>query len=639
MFITHIKKWRNRKDGLDDNLYFGYTYYRLSEAFRDAEGRPRNRVVMGLGELTGLSKAERNELGDLLTVMIDRGEMALSTNIQVQELALHYYNLYSESRLKAQEAAKAQSSLREATRLEAERRRKEMVMVKLSSLRQKTARTVGAENICLDTVKQLAIRQFLTSHGFSEIQTDMAIMQIIARAIYPGSELRTVRCLQENSALCELLGISPENVNKDILYRTARKLWDVHREMESYLHNRVCNLFGIEEKIYLFDLTNTYFEGRMEASRLCAYGRSKERCDDCKIVVLAAVVNSDGLLVRTEIFEGNRQDVTTLEEVIGSLDRGLPKRKKIIVMDAGFSSESNLQWLVSHHYDYITVMRSHGQQYTPASDIIKKVSDNKEQEIRLQKVRVEGCAGMVLLVDSDAKTIKERSMEEKAAARYEEGLKAIGKGIEGKGVKGRDALQRRLGRLHSRYANASKAYNVTFEYDGKGRALSMAYTRNREYAEGKSRMHGKYLLRTSLDEQNETDIWTFYNVIRTVEETFKTLKSDLDIRPVFHKGDKGTKAHLNLAVLAYWIVSTTKYRLKSKGIHVRWRELLRIMSTQVRVSAEFETDRNHQVIIRRSTEPEEKLLVIYNALGLKAGSMVKLKSVVHPKAPPKKLDG
>ena len=89
-----------------------------------------------------------------------------------------------------------------------------MVMVKRSSLRQKTARTVGAENICLDTVKQLAIRQFLTSHGFSEIQTDMAIMQIIARAIYPGSELRTVRCLQENSALCELLGISPENVNR-----------------------------------------------------------------------------------------------------------------------------------------------------------------------------------------------------------------------------------------------------------------------------------------------------------------------------------------------------------------------------------------------------------------------------------------
>ena len=235
--------------------------------------------------------------------------------------------------------------------------------------------------------------------------------------------------------------------------------------------------------------------------------------------------------------------------------------------------------------------------------------------------------------------LKKREQEEKAAARYEEGLKAIGKGIEGKGVKERDALQRRLGSLQSRYANASKAYNVTFEYDGKGRALSMEYTRNREYAEEKNRMHGKYLLRTSLNEQNETDIWTFYNVIRTVEETFKTLKSDLDIRPVFHKGDKGTKAHLNLAVLAYWIVSTTKYRLKSKGIHVRWRELLRIMSTQVRVSAEFETDRNHQVIIRRSTEPEEKLLVIYNALGLKAGSMVKLKSVVHPKAPPKKLDG
>ena len=490
MFITYTKKWRKCEDRDDDNLFIGYNYYRLSEAYRDRNGRPRNRVVMGLGELSGFSKEERNGLADLLTAMIERGEMALCSNSKVQDAALRYYNEYLENRRKALLAAEAEEKLREAARLEAERRRRETVPVKLSSLRQTTARHVGAENVCLDTIRKLGIRPFLLSHGFNGKQADTAVMQIIARAIYPGSELRTVRCLQENSALCELLGIHPEDITKDTLYRSAWKLWDIHREMEDHLHARVVDMFNIEEKIYLFDLTNTYFEGRMEESELCAYGRSKEKRDDCKIVVLAAVVNTEGLLVRTEIFEGNRQDVTTLQEVIGSLDDGLSHTRRIVVMDAGFSSEANLEWL-----------------------------------------------------------------------------------------------------------------------------------------------------RTTLDSRDETSIWTFYNVIRTVEETFKTLKTDLDIRPVFHKTDEGTKAHLNLAVLAYWIVSTTRYRLRESGITVRWSELLRILSTQVRVTAVFETDNNHRIAIRRSTEPESKVEAIYTALDISSCSVVRLKSVVHPKEPPEKSGG
>lgn len=636
MFITHIKKWRQKgKEG--ENLFVGYNYYRLSESYRDAEGRPRNRVVMGLGELIGLTKDERKELADLLSAMITRGEFALSTNKVIEKMAVHYYNVYCEDRRKIREAAEAKERLREAARLEKERRLRETVRVKLSSLRQKEARSIGAENVCLNTVRRLDIKSFLLSHGFSKNQLNIALMQIIARAVYPGSELRTVRCLQENSALCELLGIKSQSINKDVLYRTALKLWGVHRELETFLHERVCDLFSLEEKIYLFDLTNTYFEGRMENSRICAYGRSKEKRNDCKIVALAAVVNTDGLLVRTEIFEGNRQDVTTLEEVIGSLDKSSNDKKKIIVMDAGFSSEANLEWLRANHYDYITVMRSDGREYVPLSDIIEKVSDNKKQEIRLQKVSVDNRQDSLLLVDSDSKALKEHSMDERAAARYEEGLKAIKKGVEGKGTKNRDALQRRLGRLQSKYANAEKAYSVNFQFNDKNRAIGMNYSRNEDYTLKKRKLHGKYILRTTLSEENEKNIWTFYNVIRTVEETFKTLKSDLDIRPVFHKSDDGTKAHLNLAVLAYWVVSVTKYRLKQQNINVRWSELLRILSTQVRVTAEIETEDNHRVVIRRNTEPEEKLSTIYKALNMESTQFVGLKSVVHPKAPPESM--
>lgn len=163
--------------------------------------------------------------------------------------------------------------------------------------------------------------------------------------------------------------------------------------------------------------------------------RKCEDRDDCKIVVLAAVVNTEGLLVRTEIFEGNRQDVITLQEVIGFLDDGPSRTRRIVVMDAGFSSEANLEWLRTNGYDYITVMRSRGVDYTCESDVIEKVHDNKKQEIRLQPVKVDGISDTVFLVDSDAKALKERDMYSVMLSRYEQGLERIRKGIEGKGTK------------------------------------------------------------------------------------------------------------------------------------------------------------------------------------------------------------
>ena len=215
---------------------------------------------------------------------------------------MEFYLKYRESR----PAAEFDPVLRaEAERREAERRR-DLVTIRLSSLVQKQARTIGPESVCRSTLSMLKVREFLNSRGWSREQVDLALMQIIARAIYPYSELKTVRYLQGNSALLEMFRLDRRKVTKDALYQSAERLWEVHREMEDFLHERVTNMFHLEEKILLLDITNTYFEGRMEHSGLCFYGRSKEKRDDCKIVVLAAVVNTDGLLVRTMIYEGNR---------------------------------------------------------------------------------------------------------------------------------------------------------------------------------------------------------------------------------------------------------------------------------------------------------------------------------------------
>ena len=634
MYITKARKYHKQADG----SYTAYDYFRLTRKRYDASGKEKTEHFC-LGQLEGLTKSERNELADMLTVMIECGERPLSFNASLNELAMDFYLKYRESR----PAAEFDPVLRaEAERKEAERRR-DLVTVRLSSLVQKQARTIGPEAVCRSTLNMLKIREFLSSRGWSRGQVDLALMQIIARAIYPYSELKTVRYLQSNSALLEMFKLERRKVTKDALYQSAERLWEVHREMEDFLHERVTDIFHLEENILLMDITNSYMEGRMEHSKLCFHGRSKEKRSDCKIVVLAAVVNNEGLIVRTMIYEGNRQDVTTVREVVGTLAAETSgDARKIVVMDAGFYSAENTRWLTDNHFDYITVLPSGYAKFTADSEKVVRHEDCRHQEIRLQmgKVEIEGVKHRALLVDSDAKALKEQSMHEQAARRYEEGLEAIRAGITKKGgTKSRDAVNNRLGRLDKQYGAIRKEYDVTFTYEGKGKkekAVAMEWKRKDGTVTQREKFHGKYVLLTSLDENDEVNVWKFYNVIRTVEETFHVLKTDLDMRPVYHKSDGGIRAHLNLAVLAYWIVSVTKYRLKLKEYpNVRWDEIMRIAQTQVVVTAEMNTEDGGKVSVRQSTEAEEELAKIYSLLEISPNPIGKVKSQVHPKAPPK----
>ena len=634
MYITKARKYHKQADG----SYTAYDYFRLTRKRYDASGKEKTEHFC-LGQLEGLTKSERNELADMLTVMIECGERPLSFNASLNELAMDFYLKYRESR----PAAEFDPVLRaEAERKEAERRR-DLVTVRLSSLVQKQARTIGPEAVCRSTLNMLKIREFLSSRGWSRGQVDLALMQIVARAIYPYSELKTVRYLQSNSALLEMFKLERRKVTKDALYQSAERLWEVHREMEDFLHERVTDIFHLEEKILLMDITNSYMEGRMEHSKLCFHGRSKEKRSDCKIVVLAAVVNTDGLIVRTMIYEGNRHDVTTVKEVVGTLAAETSgDARKIVVMDAGFYSAENTRWLTDNHFDYITVLPSGYAKFTADSEKVVRHEDCRHQEIRLQmgKVEIEGVKHRALLVDSDAKALKEQSMHEQAARRYEEGLEAIRAGITKKGgTKSRDAVNNRLGRLDKQYGAIRKEYDVTFTYEGKGKkekAVAMEWKRKDGTVTEREKFHGKYVLLTSLDENDEVNVWKFYNVIRTVEETFHVLKTDLDMRPVYHKSDGGIRAHLNLAVLAYWIVSVTKYRLKLKEYpNVRWDEIMRIAQTQVVVTAEMNTEDGGKVSVRQSTEAEEELAKIYSLLEISPNPIGKVKSQVHPKAPPK----
>ena len=336
MFIKPTKKWRSPER--NSGIMVPYTYYRLCESERGADGKPRQHTVLGLGELLDFpSEADRRELAELLTELIRDGRCRMSYTPGLYDAALGFYGKWIDER---REAEQRRDELAERARRMAEEAKEAKVCLKLGTLRPEKARSVGAEHVCSRTLEKLGLKGFLMRSGWTEDKARLAMVQIAARAIFTCSELRTVRCLRENSALCEIYGMDPAAITKDTLYKGALDLYGLHREIEDYLHQTVCNLFNIEDKILLFDLTNMYFEGRMDGSTICRYGRSKEKRNDCKIVGLGAVVNTEGILCRTQIFEGDRQDVTTLEEVIGSLECKGGGKRRLVVMDAGFSSEA-----------------------------------------------------------------------------------------------------------------------------------------------------------------------------------------------------------------------------------------------------------------------------------------------------------
>jgi len=276
-------------------------------------------------------------------------------------------------------------------------------------------------------LEQLKFSDYLTNIGFSEEETRLAITQIISRAVYPASELETARWICENSAVCELTGYPLKKITKDKLYKSSLKLFSQKENIERFLSVKTNQLFDIEDKIYIYDLTNTYFEGRKKGSKIARFGRSKEKRSDCKIVVLALVINPEGFIKYSGILEGNIQDCKTLKDVVNDLrSKTSISARAIVVIDAGIATDENLKMLTENGFDYVCVSRSKIKNYTiDAKSIPVIVEDKKKQKIKLQNIVSEKYNDFLLKIDSETKRAKEVSMNNLFQERFEKGLSII----------------------------------------------------------------------------------------------------------------------------------------------------------------------------------------------------------------------
>jgi hypothetical protein len=375
----------------------------------------------------------------------------------------------------------------------------------------------------------------------------------------------------------------------------------------------------------------------MRNSDIARRGRSKEKRSDCPLIVLALVVNVEGFIKYSAIYEGNKADCTTLGAMLEKISASVGVRregakKPIVVIDAGISTEANLKMLVEKQYDYVCVSRSSLKNYTVVEGTTPvTVLDNRKRPIELVQVETPDGSDSeyYLKVSSPSKALTEKSMYKKYFIRYEEGLSLIAKGITTKGgVKKYDKVNQRIGRLAQKYPSAHKFYEIRVEKNDKEVCISMSWEKKSQATLDKENTYGVYFLRSSLKDANENLLWTVYNCIREVESTNRTLKTDLDLRPIFHKTDDASQAHLHLGIMAYWVVNTIRHQLKDNGLTSDWKELVRIMNTQKCVTTVMKNDRGQHISIRCCSKPEPKVAMIYKALKLEPAPFVRRKSVV-----------
>ena len=594
-------------------------YYRIKESFRDLTGRVRSRIMLNVGFIEEAHSPEDiRDIGKCLNYLHEhQGERDLfgcpfaDYNEFVRSKAEEFWTAMVKNG-----SIDAVKSAKEESRKKAER------LVDVNTVKHTDARDVGAEWICLQAIRELEIDRFLERQGWNEIQINTALAYLITRTVYTPSELKSIRIMNENSAVCELVSGSQEwHPGYHDIYKVAPNLYGLKDKLETHLCRKTDDLFNLTNRIVLFDLTNFYFEGRKERSAKAQYGRSKEKRNDCKLLVMALCVNAEGFIRYSSILAGNTADPDSLPDMIDTLSQKTrtpsnPERKVLVCLDAGIATEENLRKIKEKGYNYLCVSRTRLTDYEISEDCQSvKVLDTRKQEITLRQVKHEADGDYYLEINSPAKAVKESSMNRRWRERFEQELTKAREALGRKGGKKTyEKVIERVGRAIQKYPSIAKYYVIDY-YRDESNPKNMADIQWRiAVPENVDRQSGIYFLRTNVERLDEKSTWDYYNLIREIECTNRQLKTDLNLRPIYHKKDDCSDAHLFLGLLSYWIVNAIRYKLKQTGENCFWTEIVRRMSTQKAITTEGVNALGEKVSLRLCSEPSKAAEDIYERL-------------------------
>ena len=614
MFIRAVQKKDSKKKTT-------YTYYRLTSSHRIGN-KVRQTVILNLGKLDGIDKSEHKNLANRIEEIISGVENTLFTTISddIEKLAQSFVIQIEKEKIFSSKKGKTIS----------QEIKNNYHNIDLESIEQIESKDIGGEWLVKQAFDKLNIPHVLEEIGLDDSQVKTAQLLLTAKLIHPSSELETERWLNEKSGAFELYN-DIDSISRYKIYQTSTKMHQQKEELDNLIYSNISDLFSGRNRIVIYDLTNMYFEGQMNGSEKAEFGRSKQKRSDRRLIGLALSIDGLGFVRHSQFYSGNISEPGTFIDLINSLKKQLKfdsqTEKPLIVMDAGISTEENLE-LIRDDYDYVCVSRTVPKQYTQLSDTATDISDNRGNKIELIKVDVEGKDDNFLKVKSAQKVLKEKSMDAKLTKRLEAQLTEIKEKLSKKRtVKKIAKIHKKVGAIKAKLSRVGWLYDIIYVEDTeKGIVTDIKWERKKEREKPK----GEYFLRYTKNAISEDKIWDAYNQTRDVEAVFRCLKTDLDIRPIYHQKDEFIESHIWLGILAYQVVNYIRRELKQNDINYSWSTIVEKMSSMQTSVVSVNNNINEKIYIKLCTRPNTDQKNIFDALNFKSRPYVrKTKVVTH----------
>src|SRR5258708_4784526 len=576
------------KDGKD------HTYWSLVETVRTVDG-PRQRTLCYLGELNGSAQARWLKS---VEVFNEQGE--------AEQLKLF------------------------PSHIEVPGDDPQVARVLVNRVRLERTRQFGACFLGWELWKQLGLDGFfepaMDEEAVEVPWSRVAAVLAINRLCAPGSELAIEERWYPATALDDLLEIEEGKINDTRLYRCLDRILPHKSKLEQHLKQRYGELFGAEFDVLLYDLTSTYVEGAAEKNPMMGRGYSRDHRPDCEQMVIALIVNREGFPFSYETFDGNRADVSTMESILRMVERKYGKARRIWVMDRGIVSEENLAAIRKRGGQYL-VGTPRRQMKRFEAELLKDDWTQVRPDVEVKRIAIPQGEETYILCRTAGRKEKETAIRKRFSTRMEAALEALKKSIASGRLKDRYKMERRLGRIQARHPQVNDLFEVTLRDTPAGVHLLWEMKKDREA--WRDLREGAYMLRTNLQADSAEQMWSMYMQLTEAEASFRALKSELSIRPLFHQKEPRVKAHVLVAFLGYALWVTLKHLLQRSAIvpqslasavnhapPLSPMKALTLLSTLQSADIVLPTTDGRETPLRRLTEPTTEQKSLLHQLGL-----------------------
>ena len=489
--------------------------------------------------------------------------------------------------------------------------------VDISRIRVERTRDFGGAWLCMQIIEKLGLVEFIDGimpRGREEIPWSyMSLVLVLSRLCDPSSELRIAEHIYERTALGDLLGIPVEKVNDDRLYRALDALLPHKSDIEKYLKERLGELFKIEYDLLLYDVTSTYFEGQCASNDQAKRGYSRDHRPDCKQVCIALVVSKCGMPFAYELFDGNRHDSTTVEEIVTSIQSKYGSADRIWVMDRGMTSEDNIEFLKENSQRYILgTPKASLRRFE--SQLLEQGWDTVHEGLEVKLCPCPDGAETFILCRSAQRREKEKAMHDRFEKRIEEGITKIADSCTKKRQKP-IAVAQRVGKLLGTNTRAAGLFSIDVK-DVDGRA-EVVWSKVDAWRNWSNLSEGCYMLRSNIMDWTGEDLWKAYIQLTQAEAAFRIHKSDLSIRPIWHQKKERVQAHILVCFLAFVLWKTLGQMCRAAGLGDEPRKVLDEISQIQMVDVVLPTKSGINIRRRCVAQPTKHQSILLQKLGLR----------------------